>query len=89
MNMKCRRTYVVLATALLLNSNLFVHSGWSAKTDVISFLSQKGEDIHLMLINTRGEIHQSILTDLERSSLLHLVARWKFDCLFHVSKQKF
>ncbi len=60
--MKRIRTYVVLGTAVLLISN-----GQAAEQDTISFLSQKGEDIHLTLMNTHGEIRQSILTDLERS----------------------
>ena len=62
--MKCIRTYVVLGTAVL----LFISNGWAVERDIISFFSQKGEDIHLTLMNTRGEIRQSILTDLERSS---------------------
>ena len=67
MNIEYTRTYVILGAALLLSISLFVNNGWTAEIDVISFLSQKGEDIHLMLMNTQGEIRQSILTDLERS----------------------
>ena len=64
MNMKRRRTDIVLGSALL----LFISSGWAVERDTISFFSQKGEDFHLMFMNTRGEIRQSILTDLEHSS---------------------
>ena len=66
--MKRMRTYIVLGTTVLLSSCLFISSGWAAARDVISFISQKGADIHLTLMNTRGEIRQSILTDLERPS---------------------
>lgn len=64
--MKYMRVYMVLGVVLL----LLVIGGWAAERDIISFLSQKGEDIHLTLMNTRGEIHQSVLTDLERLSAL-------------------
>ena len=68
MNIEYTRTYVILGAALLLSISLFVNNGWTAEIDVISFLSQEGEDIQFTLINTQGEIHQRILTDLERSS---------------------
>ena len=62
--MKRRRVYVVLGTALL----LVISNGWPVEHDTISFFSEKGKDIHLTLMNTRGEIRQSSLTGLERSS---------------------
>lgn len=64
--MKRIRIYMVLGTVLLLSTGLFVLSGWAeTERDVISFLLRKGEDTYVMLMNTQGEILQSVITDLE------------------------
>lgn len=66
--MKCTRIYTILGAALLVGIGLFVRRGWTVEHDVISFLFRRGEDFHLMFMNTQGEIRQSVITDLERST---------------------
>ncbi|MCG9131858.1 hypothetical protein J5I95_09280 [Candidatus Poribacteria bacterium] len=53
--MKCTRSYVVFGMALLLSISLFVGSGWAeTEWDVLSFVSKKGDDSPIILMNTRG-----------------------------------
>ena len=55
MNMKRIRSYVVFGMALLLSSSLFVSRGWAeTEWDVFSFVSKKGGDSPIILMNTRG-----------------------------------
>ena len=58
MDMKCIRSYVVLGVALLLSS------GWAeTEWDVLSFISEKGGDSPIILMNTDGEILEKLATD--------------------------
>ena len=62
--MKRTRTYIVLRTALLLSISLFVNSGWAeTERDVLSFISEKGGDSPIILMNIDGEILQRLATD--------------------------
>ena len=63
MSMKRVRTYVVLGMALLLSISLFVNSGWAVEQDVLSFVSEKGGDSPIILMNTRGAILERLTTD--------------------------
>ena len=63
MNMKCMRSYIVLGMVLLLSSGLLIHGGWAAEWDILSFVSEKGEDSPIILMNTDGEILQKLATD--------------------------
>lgn len=53
-----RRTlaHTVLGIALSLSSLLFVSSGWTAESDVISFISGKSGNFDLYLMDIRGEV---------------------------------
>ena len=61
--MKRTRTYVVLGMAFLLNSSLFVSSGWTIERDVISFIPKKDTGHSIQLINTRGELLQRLMVE--------------------------
>ena len=62
--MKRMRSYMVFGMVLLLNSSLLVHSGWAeTEWDVLSFVSRKGGDSSIILMNTQGEIHQRLTMD--------------------------
>ncbi|MCY3742744.1 MAG: hypothetical protein OXH00_17150 [Candidatus Poribacteria bacterium] len=63
MNMKRLRSYVVLGMVLLLSNGLFVHSGWAAEWDILSFVSEKGGDSPVILMNTQGAILERLTTD--------------------------
>ncbi|RKU24105.1 hypothetical protein C6503_01360 [Candidatus Poribacteria bacterium] len=64
MNMKRMRFYVVLGVALLLSGSPFVNSGWSeTERDILSFVSKKGEDSPIILMNTGGAILERLTTD--------------------------
>ncbi len=64
MRMKRTRTYVILWMALLLSGSLFVNSGWSeTELDTLSFISQKGGDSPIILMNTRGATLERLATD--------------------------
>ena len=63
--MKCRQTYVVLGTALL----LFISSGWAAEPDAISFVSLKDRTRPIILMDTQGNILQRlVIPDLKQLS---------------------
>ena len=61
--MKRALIYMVLGTALLLSSSLFVSSGWAAESDVISFASKRDGDRAIYSINPQGGILQRLVTD--------------------------
>ena len=62
--MKRTRIYIVLRTALLLSISLFVHSGWAeTEWDAISFVSKKGKDSPIILMNTGGATLERLATD--------------------------
>ena len=61
--MKHTRSYIILGVALLLSSGLLVNSGSTAVDDVISFVSEKGGDSPIILMNTQGEIRERLTTD--------------------------
>ena len=63
--MKRTLIYVMLGMALLLNSSLFVSSGWAAESDVISFLPRKDGDRSIHLVNTQGELLQRLMVGPE------------------------
>ena len=68
-NIKRILTYVALGTVLLLNISLFVSNGQAAEHNILSFVSQADKDgpNHLMLMDTQGEMHRSLLIpDLKR-----------------------
>ena len=56
MRMKRMRICVVFGMALLLSISLSVSSGQAAETDIISFISIRGGDRLIYLMNTRGEM---------------------------------
>ena len=63
MNMKRIRSYVVFGMALLLSSSLFVNSGWSEiDQDILSFVSEKGGDSPIILMNTGGATLERLAT---------------------------
>ncbi|MDE0397271.1 MAG: hypothetical protein OXL96_05630 [Candidatus Poribacteria bacterium] len=58
MNMKRMRFYVVLGMVLLLSS------GWAeTEWDVLSFISEKGGDSPIILMNTGGATLERLATD--------------------------
>lgn len=62
--MKRIRSYVVLGIALLLSGSLFVNSGWSdTEQDTLSFISKKGEDSPIILMDTGGATLERLTTD--------------------------
>ncbi len=62
--MKRTRIYILLWTALLLSGSLFVNSGWAeTEWDVLSFVSEKGEDSPIILMDTQGAILERLATD--------------------------
>ena len=61
--MKRKGTYVVLWMALLLNISLFISRGWAVERDVLSFVSEKGKDHPIILMNTQGKILERLRTD--------------------------
>ena len=63
MSIKRIRSYVVFGIALLLSSSLFVSSGWAeTEWDVLSFVSKKGGDSPIILMNTRGATLERLAT---------------------------
>ncbi|RKU26637.1 hypothetical protein C6499_12810 [Candidatus Poribacteria bacterium] len=63
MNMKCMRSYIVLGMVFLLSSGLLIHGGWADDQDILSFVSKKGEDSPIILMNTQGAILERLATD--------------------------
>ena len=63
MSMKRMRSCVILGMALLLSISLFVNSGWAAEWDILSFVSEKGKDRPIILMNTRGATLERLATD--------------------------
>ena len=61
--MKRMRFYVVLRMVLLLSSGLLIHGGWADDQDILSFVSKKGEDSPIILMNTGGVILERLTTD--------------------------
>ena len=72
--MKRIRTYVILVMALLLSSGLLVSSGSTAVDDVISFVSEKGGDSPIILMNTQGRNTRKVDNRSRTTVQLHLVA---------------
>ena len=61
--MKHTPTYMILGVALLLSSSLFVRSGWAeTEWDVLSFVSKKGGDSPIILMNTHGATLERLAT---------------------------
>ena len=58
--MKRALSYVVFGMVLL----LLISPCWAAERDVLSFVSEKGKNHHIILINTQGKILQRLVTDL-------------------------
>ena len=61
--MKRTPTYVVLGIAFLLNSSLSISKSWAIQTDVISFVTRKDRGHSIQLINTRGELLQTLTVE--------------------------
>lgn len=61
MRMKRTRTYVILGMALLLSISLFINSGRTAETEIISFLSSTNEDRSIHFIDIQGELLQELM----------------------------
>ena len=61
--MKRTRISVILGVALLLSSSLCVSSGWADESDTLSFVSEKGGDSPIILMNTQGAILERLTTD--------------------------
>ena len=59
--MKRIRTYMVLGTAILLSSCLFVSSNWAAAPDVISFVSLRDKTHPIIFMDTHGKILQRLV----------------------------
>ena len=61
--MKRIRSYVVFGMALLLSGSLFVNSSWSeTEQDILSFVSKKGRDSPIILMDTGGAILERLAT---------------------------
>lgn len=61
--MKRSGTFIILGTVLLIGSFTFISSGQAAEKDVISFVSEKGKDHPIILMNTQGKILERLKTD--------------------------
>ena len=61
--MKRSKSYVVLGVVLLLSSGLLIRSGWADDRDILSFVSEKGGDSPIILMNTQGAILERLTTD--------------------------
>ena len=61
MRMKRTRTYVILGMALLLSISLFINSGRTAETEIISFIPRGNGARSIHFIDTQGELLQGLM----------------------------